>query len=151
VALSVGHPAAYARGGLVQKLRGYYVLLIQLRHVIEFLVTRFDWWPLERLTAYPEEFANWKSRLSRPGRLTAGFNYYRANLHLFLGQEGERVKVPVVGAWSSGDRFLVEQQMTNSAQYCDAGWTYVRLDGPNHWLQLTSPDTVNSLLVQYLR
>jgi pimeloyl-ACP methyl ester carboxylesterase len=150
IALSVGHPAAYARGGLEQKLRGYYAVLIQFRHLIEFLVTRFNWWPFRLFAGYPEEFASWIARLSRPGRLTAGFNYYRANLQLLFGQKGEHVKVPVVGIWSSRDRFLVERQMTNSAQYCDAGWTYVRLDGPNHWLQLASPDTVNSLLLQHL-
>lgn len=150
IALSVGHPAAYARGGLGQKLRGYYALLIQFRHVVEFLVTRFDWWLFALITGYPEEIARWQSRLSRPGRLTAGFNYYRANLHLLFGKKGENVRVPVVGIWSSGDRFLVERQMTNSARYCRAGWTYVHLAGPNHWLQLTSPETVNSLLLQHL-
>jgi pimeloyl-ACP methyl ester carboxylesterase len=150
IALSVGHPTAYARGGLEQKLRGYYVLLIQFRHLIEFLVTRFDWLLLRLFTGYPAEFSNWKSRLSRPGRLTAGFNYYRANLHLLFGPTGEHVKVPVIGIWSSGDRYLAERQMTNSAQYCDAGWKYVRIDGANHWLQLASPDTVNSLLLQHL-
>src|SRR5512137_1318918 len=55
IALSVGHPAAYARGGLEQKLRGYYVVLIQLRHLIEFLVTRFNLWLFGRFAGYPEE------------------------------------------------------------------------------------------------
>jgi pimeloyl-ACP methyl ester carboxylesterase len=44
IALSVGHPYAYARGGLGQKVRGYYTLLLQLRGVIELLTSRFDWW-----------------------------------------------------------------------------------------------------------
>ena len=43
IAMSVGHPAAYIRGGVAQKLKGYYLFCIQLRGVIEFLVTRFDW------------------------------------------------------------------------------------------------------------
>ena len=150
IALSVGHPAAYARGGLEQKLRGYYVVLIQLRHLIEFLVTRFNWWLFGCFAGYPEELPRWRSRLSRPGRLTAGFNYYRANLRLLFRQAGEHVKVPVIGIWSSGDRLLVERQMTNSAQYCDAGWKYVRIDGANHWVQLTSPDAVNSMLLEQL-
>jgi pimeloyl-ACP methyl ester carboxylesterase len=150
IALSVGHPAAYVRGGLEQKLRGYYVVLIQFRHLIEFLATRFNWWLFRHFAGFPEECANWTSRLSRPGRLTAGCNYYRANLHLLLRRKRERVKVPVVGVWSSGDRFLVERQMIDSAQYCDAGWKYVRIDGANHWMQLADPDTVNSLLLQHL-
>jgi pimeloyl-ACP methyl ester carboxylesterase len=150
VALSVGHPAAYARGGFEQKLRAYYAVLIQFRHLIEFVVTRFNWRLFRLLAGYPEEFANWKARLSRPGRLTAGFNYYRANLLLLFRYRSERVKVPVVGIWSSLDRFLVERQMTSSVKYCDAGWQYVRLDGANHWMQLSSPDTLNHLLLQQL-
>jgi hypothetical protein len=43
IALSVGHPNACARGGLVQKVRGYYTLLLQLRGVIELLTSRFNW------------------------------------------------------------------------------------------------------------
>ena len=36
------------------------------------------------MTRYPAEFPHIKARLSRPGRLTAGFNYYRANLGLIF-------------------------------------------------------------------
>ena len=42
IAMSVGHPAAYASAGIAQKLKGYYMFCIQLRGLIEFLVTRFD-------------------------------------------------------------------------------------------------------------
>ena len=35
IPLSVGHPACYAHGGLMQKLKGYYALLIQLRGIAE--------------------------------------------------------------------------------------------------------------------
>ena len=35
VALSVGHPTAYARGGLMQKLKGWYVLFFQLPGIAE--------------------------------------------------------------------------------------------------------------------
>jgi pimeloyl-ACP methyl ester carboxylesterase len=61
-----------------------------------------------------------------------------------------RVRVPVVGIWSSGDRFLVERQMRNSEQFCDAGWCYERLDGCNHWLQLSAHETLNPLLLKHL-
>jgi pimeloyl-ACP methyl ester carboxylesterase len=150
VALSVGHPRAYASGGLVQKLKGYYVLLIQLRGVIEFLVTRFGWALFRLMLRFPSEFPHVRARLSRPGRLTAGFNYYRANLGLLLGRDVSRVKVPVVGIWSDGDIFLAEGQMRGSERYCDGGWRYERVEGANHWLQLTAPERVNALLLQHL-
>lgn len=150
IALSVGHPNAYARGGLGQKIRGYYILLIQLRGLIELLTARCDWWLLGAMYGFTEDFARWKSGLSRPGRLTAGYNYYRANLHLLFPRDYPRVRVPVIGIWSSGDRLLVESQMKNSGQYCVAGWQYVRLDGCDHWPQLSAPDAVNALLLKHL-
>jgi pimeloyl-ACP methyl ester carboxylesterase len=150
IAMSVGHPAAYASGGIAQKLKGHYLLGIRLRRLIEFLVTRFDWWLFGLVLHYPAEFPSIRRRLSRPGRLTGGFNYYRANLRLLRGKTFPRVKVPVVGIWSDGDIFLTEDQMRASERYCDAGFRYVRIDGANHWLQLTAPEKLNPLLLQLL-
>ena len=151
MALSVGHPSAYARGGLEQKLRCYYTLLIQFRGLIEFLIKRFDWLLFRMMLRYPEEFPHCQSRLSRPGRLTAGFNYYRANLRLLFPGRLPQVQVPVAGIWSSDDFFLTERQMLGSKKFCDAGWQYHRLEGYNHWLQLAAPEALNPLLLGHLR
>jgi len=150
IALSAGHPRAYASGGLMQKLKGYYILLIQFRGLIEFLVRVCNWWPLSMMVRFPKEFPDIKARLSRPGRLTAGFNYYRANLRLLLPPQYPPMRIPVVGIFSDGDIFLTERQMRKSAEYCDVGWKFERVNGANHWLQLDAPDRVNSLLLQHL-
>jgi pimeloyl-ACP methyl ester carboxylesterase len=68
-----------------------------------------------------------------------------------LSKAFPRVKVPVVGIWSDGDIFLTEDQMRASERYCDAGFRYVRIDGANHWPQLTCPEKLNPLLLQLLR
>lgn len=150
IALSVGHPAAYAAGGLAQRLRGYYLWLLQVPGLVEFLSVRRDWSMFRRTSGFPEEFPRWRERLARPGRLTAGFNYYRANPGLFRSRSGVRVRVPVVGVWSSGDHALVERQMTGSASFCDAGWQYERLAGCNHWFPLSAPAETNRLLLRHL-
>lgn len=150
VALSVGHPAAYARGGLGQKLRAWYVLFIQLRGLAERVMAGFGWRLFGLFAGYPEEMPHWQQRLSRPGRLAAGFNYYRANLRMLFAGPRARVRVPVIGIWSSGDRFLVERQMRGSAEFCDDGWQYERLDGANHWLQLSAADALNPSLLRHL-
>lgn len=49
-ALSVGHPNAYAGGPLEQKLKGYYVLLFQLRGLAETGLRAFDWFLFRTLT-----------------------------------------------------------------------------------------------------
>jgi pimeloyl-ACP methyl ester carboxylesterase len=150
IALSVGHPRAYATGGIAQKLKGYYVALIQLRGIAEVIARACNWWPLRMMTRYPAEFPHIRERLSRPGRLTAGFNYYRANIGMLLPRPYAKAKVPVVGIYSDGDIFLTEGQMRNSEQHCDAGWKYVLVQGANHWLSLDAPERVNALLLEHL-
>ena len=150
VALSVGHPTAYARGGLVQKLKGYYVLLMQLRGVIEWLATRGDWFLFRQLTRYAAEFPRWRDRLSRPGRLTAGMNYYRANLGALIAGELPSARVPVFGVWSSGDLFLVEGQMIASDRDVGGPRRYAGAEAASRWLHLVGPRRFNPLLLEYL-
>jgi pimeloyl-ACP methyl ester carboxylesterase len=150
VALSVGHPTAYARAGLEQKLKGYYILMLRMRGIAEFIATWNDWRMFRLMTQYPDEMPQWRQALSRPGRLTAGMNYYRANGDLLVPRQYPPALVPVFGIWSSGDLFLTEAQMVNSARHVHATWRYRRIDGANHWIPLTAPDTLNPLLVEYL-
>lgn len=149
-ALSVGHPNAYARGPLKQKLKGYYILLLQLRGLAEWGLRAFDWFLFRTMTWRHPECAHAIRRLARPGRLTAAINYYRANLGIFLPRAYPPVTVPVLGIWSDGDKFLVEKQMLDCAKLVEGGWRYVRIDGASHWLQLDDPGRVNALLLDFL-
>lgn len=149
-ALSVGHPSAYARGGLMQKLKGYYVLLFQLRGVAEGLVRARDWAAVRAMVGSPEDAQAIIANLSRPGRLTAGISYYRANLDLIAARAGARLPMPVMGVFSDGDRFLTERQMVLSADYVAGPFRYERLVGVGHWLQRDAPEAVNALLLDFL-
>jgi pimeloyl-ACP methyl ester carboxylesterase len=151
IALSVGHPAAYARGGIGQKLKGYYILLLLMRGIAERLCVCCNWLLFRTMTRYPEEFPIWRRNLSRPGRLTAGMNYYRANWRMIFDAEHPAARVPVCGLWSSRDLFLAESQMKASQAHVGGTWRYVRVDGANHWLQLTAPHELNRLLLDYCR
>ena len=150
VALSTGHPNAYRRGGLDQKLKGYYTMLFQLPLLPELLLRSFGWLGLRVMAGYPEEHAEWIRQQSRPGRLRAGLNYYRANPWHFLRGCDDDVRVPVMGVWSSADRFLAEGQMRDSASFVDASFRYERIEGANHWLQLSGAEQFNQLLLDYL-
>jgi len=150
-ALSVGHLSAYAGAGFEQKLRGWYILFLQLRGVAEWLMRLGNWWLFRAVTRYPEEATKWIAKLSRPGRLTAAINYYRANLGMIIPRPLPSVPVPVMGVWSSGDAFLAESQMVDSKRYVSAPFRYERVEGANHWLQLTAPERVNALLLDFLR
>lgn len=149
VAMSVGHPAAYPRGGLAQKIKGYYVLICA-SPMGEWFMKLFNWRMFKLVTHYPAEFSHWQSEMSRPGRLYAGIGIYRDNLHLVLPHKYPNVTVPVMGIWSSADHALSRKQMFISGEYVDAPWRYEQVDGAGHWLQLDAPEKINALLLDYL-
>jgi pimeloyl-ACP methyl ester carboxylesterase len=151
VAISVGHPTSYARGGIRQKLMGWYILMFQFRGLAEWIFSFNSFAVFKRLSGFPQELPKWRADLVRPGRLTAAMSYYRANVAMILPFDRGNVTVPVLGIWSSKDVALVERQMINSATFCTAGWRYERIDGVGHWLPLEAPERLNPLLLDYLR
>lgn len=150
-ALAVGHPTAYEHGGIIQKLKAYYVLFFQIPWVSEKAVSAADWWLWRRMLRYDAEMPTWKADLSRPGRLTAAINIYRANLVLIAPKKWPPVSVPVMGVWGEGDVALAERQMINSKEHVNATWRYERVARGTHWLQLEQPEAVNALLLDFLR
>lgn len=151
VAISVGHPVSYALGGFGQKLRGWYALFFLLPFIPEIVLRAFDWQGMRLLTGHHREIDDWIRDKSRPGRLTAAINWYRANLfRLLFGRPGH-ARVPVFGIWSNGDDvYLTEQQMKKSESYVDAPWRYERLGNSSHWSPLDVPERLTPLLVEYL-
>jgi pimeloyl-ACP methyl ester carboxylesterase len=150
-ALSVGHPSAYAHGGLRQKLKSWYILFFQLPWLSEKMVTAKDWWLWRRMMRYDPELPTWKKDLSRPGRLTAALNYYRANLGLVLpNKKWPNATMPVMGIWGEGDVATAERQMLESEKYVDGPWREERVEGGGHWSQLEAPAKVNALLLDFL-
>jgi pimeloyl-ACP methyl ester carboxylesterase len=147
-ALSVGHPAAYARAGLEQKLKGWYVLAFQLPGLAEVLFGAFDF-AVFRAMGRHREMTRWVADLKRPGRLTAALNWYRANAAGLMRAPAFRVAIPVMGVWSSRDVALAEDQMTGSARYVDAGFRYERIEGVGHWTPLDAPERLAELLLDF--
>ena len=47
------------------------------------------------------------------------------------------------------DPALTEGQMRDSARYVTAAFRYERIEGADHWLQLTAADRVNALLLDF--
>ncbi|MFZ0323710.1 MAG: alpha/beta fold hydrolase [Actinomycetes bacterium] len=149
-ALAVGHPSAYAHGGVVQKLKAYYILFFQVPGLSEKMVAANDWWLWRQMLRYDGEMPTWKRDLSRPGRLTAAIDIYRANLNLILPHDWPKASVPVMGLWGEGDVALAERQMVTSRSYVTGTWRYERVRGGTHWLQLEQPERVNELLLDFL-
>ncbi len=160
-AMAVGHQRSFlkVRFDPVQRRKSRYIAYHQLRGVCEWLYRRNDWAWFRRHWSGHYDINTAIAALSGPGRLTAGLNWYRANISLArmvveppLGAFGpEQVRIPVLGLWSEGDRYLDEAQMAGSADFVDADWQYERLDGLGHWLQAEAPGRVAQVMLDFWR
>jgi len=149
VAISVGHPREYALAGLEQKRKGLYTLGWQFTGLAERWLTANDWARMRHwLRQHPEADACLRD-LARPGRLTSGLNWYRANLIPVLARSWPQCRVPVLGIWSSEDHCLAEDQMARSARRMAAPWAFERIAGAGHWLPLEQPERIAALAVDW--
>ena len=150
-ALSVGHPAALGAGGLRQMLKSYYIFLFQIRGLGEWLLRGRNWRMVRAMAKTPEEAQRAVERLSRPGRLTAGINYYRANMRMFRDRGVPKCTgMPVLGIASDGDPYITEQPMRDTGSFVDGPFRFELIRGAGHWLQRDRPEEVNALLVEFL-
>jgi pimeloyl-ACP methyl ester carboxylesterase len=153
VAMSVGHPGAQRRT-IADREKAWYTLLFQFEGVAEELLARDDWALLRAWLRDDGDVAHYVEDLSRPGALTAGLSWYRANLHPARQLEPRpalpAVAAPTLGVWSSGDHYLNEEPMLRSAELVSGPWRYERIDGASHWMQLDAPERVNALLLEFL-
>ncbi|NWG70657.1 MAG: alpha/beta fold hydrolase [Parvularculaceae bacterium] len=158
-ALSVGHTRAFLAAGAEQKWRSLYIVLHQFRGLCEWAYRFNNWALLRRHWSLHGEIEEAIRQLARPGRLTAGLNWYRCNASLARmvnpprpGAFGEeRVKIPTLGVWSSEEPYLTEAQMTGSAAYVDAPWRYERIEGAGHWIPYDAPERLAALLIGHWR
>jgi pimeloyl-ACP methyl ester carboxylesterase len=152
VVMSVGHPGT--RRTLEQREKSWYQLLFQFTGVAEELLTRDDWKLMREWVRGDGDVDRYLADLSRPGALTAGLNWYRANLaperELEQRPPLPAVAAPTLGIWSSGDNYLVESRLVESAEHVTGPWRYERIEGASHWLQLDEPGRTNALLLEFL-
>jgi pimeloyl-ACP methyl ester carboxylesterase len=152
VVMSVGHPAAERT--LEDREKAWYQLLFQFAEVSETVLQRDDWKLFREWLRNDGDLEHYLADLSRPGALTAGLNWYRANrapqLELQPRDPLPAVVAPTLGLWSSGDNYLTEHRMIRSQQYVTGPWRYERIEGASHWMQLDAPGRVNELLLEFL-
>lgn len=149
VAVSVGHPREYALAGLEQKLKGLYTLVFQVPGLAERWLQRNDFAGLRGWARQHPRLEPCLRDVSRPGRLTAGLNWYRANLGRVMLGRWPPCTVPVLGLWSDRDHFLAEDQMRRSQRRMSAPWRYERLRGVGHWIPLEQPDRLAGLALEW--
>ena len=158
--LSVGHPAALGRAVTTdedQKARSDYVRLFLMEGKAESVLAADDFRRLRAMFGgkLPNSAVDGFVRsLSRPGRLTAGLNYYRANLsreHWWAGIPADlKITTPSVLLWGDQDPALGREQAEKSAEHVDASFRLEVLEGAGHWLQFERPSEVARSLTAVL-
>ena len=161
-ALSVGHPAALAaasRADADQQERSKYVGLFLQPGKAETVLADDGYRRLRAMYRVgpapdaipPPVIEAFTRSLSRPGRLTAGLNYYRANLQTG-GGAWERlrkmgpIKAPSQLMWGDQDPALGRTAVDATASYLEGPYRLVVEEGAGHWLQFDRPDQVGRFL-----
>lgn len=155
VAVSVGHPTAFSRRNVEQLARSWYMWIFQFEGVAEELFSKDDWKIFREWVGKHGDADEYIEYLAKPGRFTAGLNWYRANIRPESlpspSLQFPPITCPVLGIWSDKDFALSERQMTESAEFVEGPWRYEKIEGVGHWIPLQAPDEFNQLLLGFLR
>lgn len=162
--LSVGHPASLAAASAEdedQQQRSRYVALFLMEGKAEQVLGDEEFKRLRALFALgPNPDAMPRSvvetfvkSLSRPGRLTAALNYYRANLSgdkawASLAPDDVKVSAPTTLIWGDQDPALGRRSAEQTASHMTGEYRLVVLEGAGHWLQFERPDEVSRAMVE---
>jgi pimeloyl-ACP methyl ester carboxylesterase len=154
VVLSVGHPGVFATPSIEQRAASWYMLFYQFPGVSEELLRRNGWRLFKEIMGRDGDHDRYLRDLARPGALTAGLNWYRANrspaAELRPARRFPPVLAPTLGIWGAGDKALLEEGMAGSGKFVKGPWRYERIEDAGHWLPLDAPDQVNKLLLGFL-
>jgi epoxide hydrolase 4 len=149
-----------ARRNIRQLLRAWYILLFRLPYLPERLLAASDYAAVRRMfKKFPSRrgaFSNddidrYVEALRRPGALTAGLNYYRAN-----AGSGARLAISArSGAdtlviWGEKDPALVIELLDGLDRVAPHVRVH-RLPDVSHWVQNEAPDEVNRVMIDFLR
>ena len=163
-ALSVAHPAALAEASRVdaeQREKSRYVALFLIEGKAERVLADEDYKRLRGMFALgpnpnavpPAIVEHFTRSLSRPGRLTAGLNYYRANLGQGHGAWASltqelNITTPTTLLWGDEDPALGRRAVEATAQRVEGPFRLEVLEGAGHWLQFERPDEVSRALTR---
>jgi pimeloyl-ACP methyl ester carboxylesterase len=162
-ALSVGHPTAFLgamRDDEDQRQRSRYIGLFRQPGKAEEVLQADNYARLRamyRLGADPGDAIpgdlvhRYVAGFSRPGRLTAALNYYRANLSEQAPPLADgRLDLPSQLIWGDQDPAVGRLGTDRTAAFVAADYRLTVLPGAGHWLQLERPREVSSLLLDWI-
>lgn len=163
--LNAPHPNVWRRalpGYLPQLRASWYMFLFQLEGVAEELLSRDGcallktwFYDTARVPIPDEDVARYVDAFSRPGRLTAGLNWYRANVHPSTMLAPERpelppVSCPVLLLWGLDDAYLDADLGLRAGEHVTGPFALQTFADTGHWIQQERPEEVNRHLLDFL-
>jgi pimeloyl-ACP methyl ester carboxylesterase len=96
----------------------------------------------------PAQVDAYLDTLGTPEALGAALNWYRA---IDLGAVTDQsVTIPTLFMWSTADSALGPDQAEATADFVDARYSYVVLEGVSHWIPDEAPGQVTAALLEHL-
>ncbi len=144
-----------------QIMRSWYVLFFRLPVLPERALAAGNYAAIRRmLKTYPSrrrafsdaDVEKYVEAISRPGAVSAGLNYYRANAAgrgFRLGYSA-RTDAETLVIWGEEDPALVPQVLDGIERVAPRARVH-RMPGVSHWVQSEAPEEVNRVLIDFLR
>jgi pimeloyl-ACP methyl ester carboxylesterase len=157
VVMNAPHPAIFAKRlrSFDQIKRAYYMFVFQVPVVAERLVSANDFKPLRNIMKYQpakpgafddEDIKLYLEQMKKPGALTAGLNYYRAQARMLARGRVPKPKKPVIDRptlvlWGMSDQVLVPANLDGIERYI-SDLRLVKIDQCSHWVQHDAPEVI---------
>lgn len=152
---------------LKQFFRSWYMLFFQLPRIPEWAISRKNFESIDRMfrekvinkNAFDDEdVRRYKEAIQQPGAVSAGINYYRANLkRLTSGRKdvdtgiNRRVPMPTLFIFGEQDFAIIPKTVEGVRDYVSGPFDELRLPNCGHWVQNEAVAEVNKALLEFLR
>jgi pimeloyl-ACP methyl ester carboxylesterase len=165
VVMNSPHPNAYGDlpKHIDQLAASWYMFFFQFEAIPEEVMSRNDyelfkaWWFGTASVKLPDDVIDRAVELvKRPGALTAGINWYRANVPPASYLSEQRGGLPAITCpsmllWGLDDPYLTFELGRRAGEFVDAPFALHALADTGHWIQQERPDEVNELLLAFLQ
>jgi len=160
VIINVPHPLVLRRllwTNPRQMLRSWYMFVLQLPWVPEWMGQRRDWEGLVQglqASSRPGTFSEadiheYRRAWSQPRAYTSMVNWYRAMFRCRLvAARNSRILPPTLILWGANDKFIGREGAEQSLALCDLG-QLVYYEQATHWLPHEEPDDVARQIVHF--